>query len=61
VTNHHVIADAVRIRVRTSKVTFPATVVRADPTSDLAILKVTGGMGDFSALPVRGSGGPPGP
>jgi S1-C subfamily serine protease len=54
ITNHHVVADATRVRVRTAAGTFPATVVRTDVTNDLAILKV---QGDFSALPVRGSRG----
>lgn len=54
VTNHHVVADAGRISVRTANGTFPATVVRADPTNDIAILKVSG---EFPALPVRGSRG----
>ena len=55
VTNHHVIADAVRIHVRTAAGTFPATVVRSDATNDVAILKVANNLGEFSALPIRGS------
>jgi TPR repeat protein len=54
ITNHHVVADAVRIRVRTAAGTFPAAVIRSDPTNDIAILKV---QGEFRALPVRGSRG----
>jgi S1-C subfamily serine protease len=54
VTNHHVIADASRIRVQTAAGALPATVVRADATNDLAILRVEG---QFKALPVRGSRG----
>jgi S1-C subfamily serine protease len=40
--------------VRTATGTFPAAVVRIDPTNDIAILKV---QGEFRALPVRGSRG----
>jgi TPR repeat protein len=54
ITNHHVVADAARIRVRTAAGTFPAAVIRSDPTNDIAILKV---QGEFRALPVRGSRG----
>jgi TPR repeat protein/S1-C subfamily serine protease len=54
VTNHHVVADAVRIRVQTAGGILPAVVVRADVTNDLAILKV---QGEFKALSVCGSRG----
>jgi TPR repeat protein len=54
VTNHHVVAEATRIRVRTTAGTFPATLIRTDATNDIAILKVAG---EFSALAVRGSRG----
>lgn len=53
VTNHHVIADARRIIVRTAAGAFPGKVVRVDSANDIAVLKVSG---SFSALPVRGSG-----
>jgi TPR repeat protein len=54
VTNHHVVAGAATVRVRTTAGTFPATVIRTDPTNDIAILQVAG---EFSALAVRGSRG----
>jgi S1-C subfamily serine protease len=54
VTNHHVVAGAARVRVRTTAGTFPATVIRTDPTNDIAILQVSG---EFPALAVKGSRG----
>jgi TPR repeat protein len=54
VTNHHVVAGAVRVRVRTTAGTFPATVIRTDLTNDIAILQV---CGEFPALAVKGSRG----
>jgi TPR repeat protein len=54
VTNHHVIADARRLRVRAAGGIYPATVLRDDPSNDLAILKVEG---KFASLPVGGSRG----
>jgi len=52
ITNHHVVADARRVRVRTPDGVFQATVVRVDASNDLAVLKVAG---TFPALHVRGS------
>lgn len=54
VTNHHVVANAARVRVQTATGTYAAAIVRADPTNDLALLKVDG---TFPALHVRGSTG----
>jgi len=54
VTNHHVITDARRISIQTAAGVFSATVVRIDPSNDLAILKVTGA---FSPLYIHGSRG----
>ncbi|MCE9591122.1 MAG: trypsin-like peptidase domain-containing protein [Planctomycetes bacterium] len=54
VTNHHVIADARRVTVRTAQGSFTAAVVRDDAANDLALLRVTGA---FPSLHVRGSTG----
>lgn len=49
ITNHHVIADAVAIRVRTSDGrTIEATLVGSDPQVDVAVLD----LGEDSGLPV---------
>ena len=65
ITNHHVIADAASGRARIAvtlvdKRTYIATIVGTDPSTDLAVLKMTDGpsdlrpiaMGDSSALKV---------
>ncbi|HUR56767.1 MAG TPA: tetratricopeptide repeat-containing serine protease family protein [Opitutaceae bacterium] len=54
VTNHHVIADAFLIRVRTRWHTVTATVVHDDPQNDLAILKLPR---RFPTLPIGPSRG----
>ena len=41
-TSFHVVAGAMRVRVRTGEGTFPAMLVRADAANDLAILKIDG-------------------
>ena len=41
-TNHHVVAGAARVEVRTTKGTLPARTVKADAVNDIAILKVPG-------------------
>ena len=51
-TNFHVVKQATKISVRTSKGTVPAKLVRADKTNDLALLKVDG---HFQALPLKSS------
>ena len=49
VTNNHVVEDAKEIKVTTyDKRTYKATLVGADPLTDLAVLKLEGG-GDFPA------------
>ena len=52
VTNHHVVKDCGKVRVRTAAGLLDAEVVRVDAASDLALLKVTG---TFDALPVVSS------
>jgi TPR repeat protein len=52
VTNHHVVEDCGKVRVRTAAGLLDAEVVRVDAASDLALLKVTG---TFDALPVVSS------
>jgi S1-C subfamily serine protease len=52
VTNHHVVEDCGKVRVRTAVGLLDAEVVRVDAASDLALLKVTG---TFDALPVVSS------
>ncbi|MDH4444632.1 MAG: tetratricopeptide repeat-containing serine protease family protein [Akkermansiaceae bacterium] len=52
VTNHHVVKDCGKVRVRTAAGLLDAEVVRVDAASDLALLKVTG---SFDALPVVSS------
>lgn len=47
VTNYHVVEDAENFSVKTKAGILPATLVRADKTNDLAVLKVPG---TFSAL-----------
>jgi S1-C subfamily serine protease len=53
-TSYHVVASAARIEVRTKAGTFPAMLVKADKSNDLALLKASG---NFSALPVASSRG----
>ncbi len=56
-TNHHVVEDAVRITVRTADDrTFEARIAGADPSTDLALLKVTDG-GPFPIAPLGDSDG----
>ena len=52
VTNHHVVKDCGKVRVRTAVGLLDAEVVRVDAASDLALLKVTG---TFDALPIVSS------
>jgi uncharacterized protein len=52
VTNFHVVDGYSSFAVKTKKGTFPARIVRTDPTNDLALLKV---FGSFAALPVGNS------
>jgi TPR repeat protein len=52
VTNHHVVEDCGKVRVRTALGLLDAVVVRVDAASDLALLKV---IGAFDALPVVSS------
>ncbi len=49
VTNYHVVEEAENYSVRTRAGTLPATLVKADKTNDLALLKVSG---TFAALPL---------
>lgn len=50
VTNNHVVEDAKEIKVTTyDKRTYKATLVGADPLTDLAVIKLEGG-GDFPAV-----------
>ncbi len=51
-TNFHVVDGFSSFVVKTKKGTFPAQVVRTDPTNDLALLKV---VGTFVALPIGNS------
>lgn len=53
-TNNHVIseADTVNVRMMNNRV-YPATVVGADPNTDIAILKIEGS--DFPAIPLGDS------
>ena len=54
VTNHHVVATSSRIRVRfTDKRDLPAQLVGADPSTDLALLKVDGT--DLPSIPLGNS------
>jgi hypothetical protein len=53
-TCYHVVENAARIAIRTKAGTFPATLVKADKTNDVALLKVAG---TFPALPVAPSRG----
>lgn len=52
VTNQHVVADARRIRVKTTTGTYPARVVCQDRANDLALVKVDG---TFASLRINGS------
>ncbi len=55
-TNHHVIADADRILVRTaSGERFKATVLGSDPQSDLAVLKLAGDTAALQPLAIGDS------
>lgn len=56
VTNHHVIAEARRILVRSNRGTFVAKVLRTDPANDVALLEVSGVAGVHAAIPICGSG-----
>ena len=51
-TCHHVIQGARVVTVRYKEKTYPATVVKADPANDVALLKVEG---QFPALPLGDS------
>ena len=53
VTNQHVVADAVEVRLQVGDETIPAKVVKTDPANDLALLKA---QGKFTALPIASSG-----
>jgi len=57
VTNHHVVAEAKRVRVRTVGGMFEASVVQVDPSNDIAVLKVVRADGEFVPLAVCGSRG----
>ena len=48
-TSHHVIKGSTRIEIRTGDVIYDARLVKADPTNDIAILRVDG---RFVALPI---------
>ena len=39
-TSHHLIANGRRIEVRTSNGNFPAELIKADPTNDIALLRI---------------------
>lgn len=52
VTNHHVVRDCGKVRVRTTTGLLDAIIIRVDAASDLALLKITG---TFNALPVVSS------
>ena len=49
ISNFHVVNGAHHIRIKTGKGMLDASVVKADPTNDIAILKVEG---EFAALPL---------
>jgi serine protease Do len=56
-TNNHVIADAQEIKVTTSdRRNFSATVVGADPKSDLAVIKLKGDVGNLTPVEFGDSG-----
>ena len=52
VTNHHVVKDCAKVRVRTASGLLNAEIIRVDVASDLALLKIAGA---FDALPVVSS------
>jgi S1-C subfamily serine protease len=57
-TNDHVVANSTSIRVGfSSGATYPATVVGADPASDLAVVRVSAPKGALHPLPFAGSDG----
>src|SRR5450432_1430235 len=56
-TNNHVIADAQQIKVTTSdRRDYSATVVGADPKSDLAVIKLNGTIGNLTPVEFGDSG-----
>jgi S1-C subfamily serine protease len=57
ITNSHVVTGARTISIRTDKGNLRATVIRDDPTNDLAILKVMDSNAAFKALSICGSRG----
>ncbi|MFZ9886028.1 MAG: trypsin-like peptidase domain-containing protein [Myxococcota bacterium] len=56
-TNHHVIENAIRIRVRVgaSRVEVPARVVGTDPRTDVALIKLEGDRRDWPVIPLGDS------
>jgi S1-C subfamily serine protease len=51
-TNHHVVEDAKRVKIRTRAGVLPAEIVKTDLEKDLALLKVEGGP--YKPLPIAG-------
>ncbi len=51
-SNFHVVRGASKVKVKTSAGLLPATVIKTDPASDIALLKVSG---SFRSLPVVSS------
>jgi S1-C subfamily serine protease len=49
VTNHHVVEENGNYLVKTKSGSYPAKIIKTDPTNDIALLKVTG---SFKALPL---------
>ena len=57
ITNNHVVEDADKIEVElVDGTTFEAEVVGSDPATDLALIRVKKGSGDFPHLPLGDSG-----
>ena len=54
VTNHHVIEDTTKVRVRVGEKTYSAKIIRVDERIDLALLKVDIKSG-FTAIPISKS------
>ena len=52
ITNQHVVADAMEVRLLIGDEAIPAKVVKSDPADDLALLKA---KGTFAALPIASS------